>query len=633
MPANTRLVIHQRLQALTPATRQMLGVAAVLGKTFSYQMLEAIGGFGDDDDLLDAVEEAERNQVIIPTVSGGAAGYQFSHELMRHTLVAQLSERRRQNYHRRAAEAIEAVHGDDDDLYAAELARHLTAAGRTRDASKVVHYLTVAGNRAQAAAAHEEALGLYEEALGYLPPADALGRARLLLRIGTAQRSTGHWDDAVAVWNEALTLLEGLSESDEVASLCWAFARQLSWAYRFKEMADVSARGLAQIGDQPSSHRSRLLAMSALACGLAGQPAAADQQLLEAKQLADSLGEEALFGDVWAMETVHHYFHMQLPETVAAGRRAVPKLRASGSLWTLSDALSFLDVGYVFQGEFASSAAIHDELRPLAEKLGHWGAAAVVRRNEFVTSAALRGDLAVLEELSTNQLKVASETASPGWVGTAMTLTGITHLWRGKWPQAIEALEEGLRLAGAFWATPQLGYLILAHAFCGNRDEALKRLQGVGDGLPRPGQANLLGAWNLAILLAEAVGLLGLEGWAKDLYPLVTEALATGAIMRQLDGRLIQTSAGMVAAAAGMPAAADEHFTVALAQADELPHLLERPFVRHFYGRFLDAEGGAGEKARAGSLLGEAVDGYRALGMARHSALAQELLRTTQSGL
>jgi tetratricopeptide (TPR) repeat protein len=214
-----------------------------------------------------------------------------------------------------------------------------------------------------------------------------------------------------------------------------------------------------------------------------------------------------------------------------------------------------------------------------------------------------------------------------------MTLTGITHLWRGKWPQAIEALEEGLRLAGAFWAAPQLGYLILAQAFCGNRDEALKRLQGVGDALPRPGQANLLGAWNLAILLAEAVGLLGLEGWAKHLYPLVTEALATGAIMRQLDGRLIQTSAGMVAAAAGLPDAADEHFTVALAQADQLPHLLERPFVRHFYGRFLDAQGGAGEKARAGSLLGEAVDGYRALGMARHSALARELLRTAQTDL
>jgi hypothetical protein len=172
--------------------------------------------------------------------------------------------------------------------------------------------------------------------------------------------------------------------------------------------------------------------------------------------------------------------------------------------------------------------------------------------------------------------------------------------------------------------------VILAHAFCGDRDEALRRLDDVGDALPKPGQANLLGAWNLAILLAEAVGLLGLEDWARDLYPLVIEALDTGAIMRQLDGRLVQTSAGMAAAAAGKPDAADEHFRLALAQADELPHMVDRPFVRHFYGRVLAAEGGPEEKGRARQLLSEAVAGYRFLGMDRHSALTQELLRGVQ---
>jgi hypothetical protein len=110
------------------------------------------------------------------------------------------------------------------------------------------------------------------------------------------------------------------------------------------------------------------------------------------------------------------------------------------------------------------------------------------------------------------------------------------------------------------------------------------------------------------------------------MYPLVVEVLATGTLMRTYDAELIERAAGVAAAAAGLQEEAERHFEQALRQALELPHLMERPAVRQFYGRSLIDRGGAGDDDRARMLLEEAVAGYHAIGMPRHEAMAKELL-------
>jgi hypothetical protein len=135
-----------------------------------------------------------------------------------------------------------------------------------------------------------------------------------------------------------------------------------------------------------------------------------------------------------------------------------------------------------------------------------------------------------------------------------------------------------------------------------------------------------MGAWCLASLAAEGVGVLGDVERARLLHPLVAEDLARGTVIRQYDGALLQRAAAMAAAAAALPDRAEEHFETALRQAQELPHLMERPAVRHFYARFLVDRGGTGDLARARYLLEEAVTGYRHIGMPRHETMAQQLL-------
>jgi hypothetical protein len=264
---------------------------------------------------------------------------------------------------------------------------------------------------------------------------------------------------------------------------------------------------------------------------------------------------------------------------------------------------------------------VYRRLEPLANRIGQWAALGVARRNRFASSAARAGDL---ETLATLEAPARSGPARRG--RRVPRPRGILAFWRGDWESARAQMEEGVRVAmPGFWFGLDHGYLFMLLAFSGEAERAHAVMDEVRHALPRPGTANTLGAWTLAILAAEGAAVLDDAALAFVLYPLVVEAMTTGAVLRQYDGRLVQTAAGMAAGAAGLQDEAEDHFELALRQADELPHLLERPHVRHFYARFLIGRRGRGDGERAAALLDEAIAMYRDIGMPRHEAMAGTL--------
>ena len=620
VPRNVRLVTAQRLERLTEATRRMLTMAAIIGRRFSFELLEDVSGL-DEDALLDAVDEAELARLVhADAVSQGS--FWFNHELIRQTLLAQLSAPRRQRHHLRVADAIERRH---IEARAAEIAHHLVAAGPAAGGERTARYLTLAGDRALAAVAFEDALRDYAQALSVLPADQGRQRADVLLRVGLAQRGLRRWDETVATWHEALGILEDLGEVDAVITLCWDFAFQLVWANRFSEAQAVAERGLSISGDRRSS-RARLLGMRALGLGEAGRFDEATAVIAEARRIADSLPDDRLGAEVSLCETVHHYLFMQLPQLMEAGRRAAAGLRREAVPWHVADALTFLDVAYVFQGHLAESDALHVELEPLAHEVGHLGAQVIARRNRFPKLAAQRADLSELEALSVTQAD-AVHTMGDHWVAYAHTQRGVLHVWQGDWTRARAEMEAGVRLAfPGFWYGIHHGFLFLLLAMSGDRTGALAVLDGVAEALPTPRTGNGIGAWSLASLAAEGVGVLGEAERADPLYRLVAEDLANGTVLRQYDGALLHRAAGMAAATAGLLEEAEEHFSTALRLADEMPHMMERPQVKYWYGRFLGERGTPDDLSRAHLLLDDAVTEYASIGMERHRAMSEQLL-------
>ncbi len=102
----------------------------------------------------------------------GSPRYGFVHELIRTTLVNALSLPRRQRLHLKIADAVERLRAASLESHASMLAHHLYQAGAAADAERTARALALAGRRALAAGAFEEALETFDNLLGLELPED-----------------------------------------------------------------------------------------------------------------------------------------------------------------------------------------------------------------------------------------------------------------------------------------------------------------------------------------------------------------------------------------------------------------------------------------------------------------------------
>jgi predicted ATPase len=212
VPRSLRLVIGRRLARVRGETQKILGAAAVIGRSFTFELLEASTG-SDPDALLDRVEEAERAGLIYSTLDYPDARFQFSHELIRQAVVSELSAARRQRLHLDVANAIERRYPNTLEDHAEDLAHHLWQAGSTAEAGRTIRCLAMAANQAIMRSA-----GL--EAIAYL--SKGLDRLRSLPE--TPQRNEQELELQVRL-GMTLTLAKGYSVPD--VQRAYARAREL----------------------------------------------------------------------------------------------------------------------------------------------------------------------------------------------------------------------------------------------------------------------------------------------------------------------------------------------------------------------------------------------------------------------
>lgn len=625
VPRGVRLVIGRRLERVAKDTRLVLATAAVIGRTFSFDLLEAVGEVKGDA-LLDAVDEGERAHLIISTSNGAEARFIFAHELIRQTLMSDVSLPRRQRLHLRVSEAMEQVYGGALEEHAADLAHHLYQAGAAADPRKTARYLTMAGEQALGAAAFEDGLRHFNNALSLQPADDRRGHGDLLYGRGLALRSLGRWDEALADWRKALEAYEELGDAEAVGRISSDITAQLAWAARYVEALEISRRGLNALGERVSADRCRLLARAGMVLSLASYHTAGDGMIAQAVGMAEQLGVQRLLGQVLVAKTVHHWAYMQLPESVDSGLRAAESLRSAGDLWPLADALWPIQWAFLILGRLGKAAEIGEEVEPLAARLGHLGALLVAARGRGLSELMLTADIDRFEEFARGDLELCRSAGMP-WISASHTWLGLTHFWRGRWEEALESFHEAARLEpGGFFAGLGWGYLFLGKAYFGDKDEALAMLEERRDNLPCPGQANTDGAWTMLLTGVEGLAVLGERRRAAELYPLVLEAIDTGTVMRSLSDRVLRTVAGMAAAAGREWEKAEEHYEPALRQAHELPVVIEQPEVRRWYARMLIDRNAPGDRDKAFRLLTEAIDMYRQIGMPKHVDMAEALL-------
>ena len=196
IPEGVRDAIGRRLNRLSEGCNQVLTTASVIGRGFELGQLSRLIAEYSEENLLETLEEG-LGASIIEEVPGSATGFQFCHALIQETLAGELSAARRVRLHARIGEALEELYGSGAEGHAAELAHHFAEAEPVLGPEKLVRYSLVAGERALAAYAHEDAQAHFQRGLvakvvpleGTEPAKDAEAAA-LLFGLGRAQAAT-----------------------------------------------------------------------------------------------------------------------------------------------------------------------------------------------------------------------------------------------------------------------------------------------------------------------------------------------------------------------------------------------------------------------------------------------------------
>jgi DNA-binding winged helix-turn-helix (wHTH) protein/predicted ATPase len=161
VPPGVQLVVTRRLARLSDSTQKMLSMAAVIGRSFSLDLLQASRP-ADADELSESLEEAEKAGLVLSIAKGSKARFQFAHELIRQAVIGGLATTNRQRNHLQVANAIEQTYAHALEDYWGELAFHYN---RSADAYKAVYYLANAATQAARRTAHAQAVTYIASAL------------------------------------------------------------------------------------------------------------------------------------------------------------------------------------------------------------------------------------------------------------------------------------------------------------------------------------------------------------------------------------------------------------------------------------------------------------------------------------
>jgi class 3 adenylate cyclase/tetratricopeptide (TPR) repeat protein len=621
VPESIRLVLGQRLDRLTSPTHEVLVAAAVSGRMFTFEIVREVADTSEDA-LVETFDEAERARLI---TSGKSAGeLMFSHELIRQTLLSGVSAVKRERLHLRTADAISRRYSDDLEAHAGDLAYHLSRAGRYGDRASLVRYLKIAGDRAFDAAAFDDAVAHFEHALSLISSADQLGRAQLLERLAMALRSVGRWDDALRTMNEALDRYEALGQVEAIGRLGWAMVYQLVWSARLVEGVQVGQRTLAALGNTVSADKARVLSALGWALSVSGDYPAATATFDQARALAEQVGNERALADVLHMQTLHHMAYAEFADGIRIGLRAAEVFERESALWGLCSVQAFVIYQDGTLGSREQATSLADKALGIAERLGHVGAAFMVLLDR-IREAAMLADLPLVEALGPQILAIGERGGLP-WRYVGYIYLGLAAHWRGNAERAEAELRNAVELEPPGAIGGQSVSLLARHlAYQGRAEEVLELFESTRSTLPSLDRASGVGSWNSMFGFVEALYLSELDEEAAALSTLVEGVLARGNSWITFDGRLVETRAGIAAAAARRWEEAERYFAIAREVATQMSNRLELADLNRLHARMLLDRGGTGDDARAAEMLEGALAAYRDFGMPVYAAEADRL--------
>jgi tetratricopeptide (TPR) repeat protein len=206
LPPTVQTVITSRLARLSSEARELVELAAVIGRAFDFDVLAQASEI-DEETLVRRLDELWQRRIVREQ---GADAYDFSHDKIREAAYASMSQARRRLQHRRVAQALEFIHASHLETVSGRIAVHYEQAGQWEQA---IPFYRRAVQAAQHVYANEEAIQYLKRALAPFDralPADEEGEWRVVIaelheHLGDILHLTGRHDAARRAYQHALS--------------------------------------------------------------------------------------------------------------------------------------------------------------------------------------------------------------------------------------------------------------------------------------------------------------------------------------------------------------------------------------------------------------------------------------------
>ena len=205
IPNSINDVIMSRIDQLEETTRDLVMVAAVVGRTFLGPIVQAVAE--DIDDVDQRLSLLGDMQLIIESLkNSGQVEYRFKHGLAQETVYFSMLPEKRRWLHLKVAHVIETLFQERLHEFYGILSYHFNQGA---DFERAKRYMTAAGHEAMKISASNEALHYYKSALdlyirNYSDAVDEIKIAELEENIAIAFFNKGNFAEAALYFEKAL---------------------------------------------------------------------------------------------------------------------------------------------------------------------------------------------------------------------------------------------------------------------------------------------------------------------------------------------------------------------------------------------------------------------------------------------
>jgi len=487
LPRNLYEAVRERVASIGPAARELLTLAAVVGRRFDFELLQQLAQV-DERTLLVLVKELVGARLV---VEESPDTFVFRHALTRQAVYGELLARERVALHRTVAEMAELLYAETLDQHVDDLAYHFFEAGAW---PKALAYARRAAERAQrlyAPGAAVQQLSRAIEACRRLPdsPPDTL--AALLLERGRAHDTTG--DAAAAIADARMALDFAHQAGDRRAEWQALIDLGLYWAGRDYARAGPcfdAALDLARSLGDPTLEAHSLNRLGNWRIN-AEQPRDALPLHHAALEIFERLGDRAGIAATLDLLGMAAYICADLASSMRYYERAAALMEELDDRPGLATCLALLasrggsyELGSATTDASDFAAALRDGERAvaLARAIG-WPAGESFALSQHASTLGMRGEYARALEVADRARAVARSIDHVQWGIAAHAILGALELdllnYEGARTDFERALELAHRIRSEFWVQVVAGELAWTHTQAGALDHAATVLGGL----------------------------------------------------------------------------------------------------------------------------------------------------------